>query len=107
MPNDNEPEAIPPGLNDKSIAPIGHNQPPLETIAYTVNGLCEAVHISRSTFYQEVSAGRLIASKVGRRTIITAGAATVWLNQLELLKPEAEAARKDETHPDPTPVEAI
>lgn len=45
--------------------------------------------ISRATVYREISAGRLEARKVGRRTVITRAAGDAWLGSL----PKFDAAR--------------
>jgi len=52
---------------------------------YTVNSLCEKMTISRSLFYKLRSQGRgpdLI--KIGNRSVITQGAADMWVQALEI-----------------------
>jgi excisionase family DNA binding protein len=50
-----------------------------ERLAYTVNEVLERVPVSRSHLYNEIAAGRLIASKSGRRTLFTPQALENWL----------------------------
>ena len=40
-------------------------------LLFSVKEFCEIVGIGRTTFYQEVKAGRIKAKKMGRRTLIT------------------------------------
>jgi hypothetical protein len=46
----------------------------------------ERNNISNTTLYKEIKSGRLVALKVGRRTIITAEAETNWLAALPKLR---------------------
>ncbi len=41
-----------------------------EKLAYTVREACAATGLGRSTLYEEVRAGRLIARKRGSKTVI-------------------------------------
>jgi excisionase family DNA binding protein len=54
--------------------------------ALTVNEFCKSVGIGRTSFYAEIKAGRLIALKVGRRTIIPHVEAQRWLISLPTIK---------------------
>jgi hypothetical protein len=49
--------------------------------------------LSRAAAYREIAAGRLVARKVGARTIITAEDAAAWRRSL----PKAPASARDET----------
>ncbi|WP_288637875.1 helix-turn-helix domain-containing protein [uncultured Oxalobacter sp.] len=40
-------------------------------LLFSVKEFCEIVGIGRTTFYQEVKAGRIKAKKMGRSTLIT------------------------------------
>jgi excisionase family DNA binding protein len=51
-------------------------------MALSVSEFCDACSISRSLFYQEVKAGRILPLKVGKRTLIAATEAHRWLNSL-------------------------
>lgn len=57
-------------------------------LSYTVDQFVTASGIGRTTVFAEIKAGRLKARKVGKRTLITAEAARVFLDSL----PEREAA---------------
>jgi excisionase family DNA binding protein len=50
--------------------------------ALRVSEACAALAISRSKFYEEVSAGRLKALKAGSRTLIPVASIDAWLNSL-------------------------
>lgn len=50
--------------------------------AQTVNQFLADVPIGRTKLYEEIAAGRLVAVKVGRRTLIRAEDAEAWLNSL-------------------------
>jgi excisionase family DNA binding protein len=54
--------------------------------AYTVEGFCERFGIGKSTFYEELNAGRIEARKVGSKTLIPAAAAEAWLSNLPRAK---------------------
>jgi len=54
--------------------------------ALTVNEFCKSVGIGRTSVYAEIKAGRLIALKVGRRTIIPHVEAQRWLSSLPTIK---------------------
>lgn len=45
---------------------------------YSIPDFCRAHGISRTQTYRELGAGRLAASKVGKRTVITAEQAAAW-----------------------------
>lgn len=50
--------------------------------AFTVNEFLDWARISRTTFYKEVSAGRLRLRKVGKRSLVLRQTAEEWLNSL-------------------------
>lgn len=71
--------------------PLANHALPAEPAAYSVDAFCAAHGVGRTTVYAEIKAGRLIASKVGRRTIILAEHARAWRDALpKLAKGEAE-----------------
>lgn len=47
-------------------------------LAWSVPQFAEVHGIGRSAVYLEIRSGRLLAAKVGRRTVITAEAAAEW-----------------------------
>ncbi len=61
----------------------------LEPLAYTIDESREAARVGRTTIYQEIAAGRLIARKVGRRTIILHDDLKSWLARLAQTKTTA------------------
>ncbi|MCH8112081.1 MAG: helix-turn-helix domain-containing protein [Proteobacteria bacterium] len=61
----------------------------LEPLAYTIDESREAARVGRTTIYQEIAAGRLIARKVGRRTIILRDDLKSWLARLAQAKTTA------------------
>ena len=54
----------------------------LEPLAYTIEELCLVAKVGRTAVYKEIAAGRLIARKVGRRTIILHSDSQSWLANL-------------------------
>ena len=57
--------------------------------ALTVEEFIAAYGIGRTTTYEEIAAGRLMAVKLGRRTIIPREAADAWLASLPPIKSKA------------------
>jgi excisionase family DNA binding protein len=55
---------------------------PLTPRAFSIPEFCRRYGIGRTNAYQEITAGRLRAVKVGRRTLITQVAAEAWLASL-------------------------
>ncbi|TCK30147.1 excisionase family DNA binding protein [Ancylobacter aquaticus] len=53
-----------------------------ETLAYDVNDAMRVLSIGRNKLYDEITAGRLDARKVGRRTVIPRAAIEAWLSNL-------------------------
>lgn len=53
-----------------------------ETLAYDVNDAMRVLSIGRNKLYDEITAGRLDARKVGRRTVIPRAAIETWLSNL-------------------------
>ncbi|HLO77408.1 MAG TPA: helix-turn-helix domain-containing protein [Magnetospirillum sp.] len=51
-------------------------------IAFSVEDFCSAFSIGRTALYAELKAGRLKASKCGRRTLIPRVEAERWLSSL-------------------------
>ena len=51
-------------------------------LAHSIDGACKRANCGRSYLYGEISAGRLRAKKMGRRTIILDGDLRDWLTQL-------------------------
>jgi excisionase family DNA binding protein len=50
--------------------------------ALSVSDFCEACSIGRSTFYEEVKAGRIRILKAGKRTLIASSEVQRWLDSL-------------------------
>lgn len=58
------------------------SQQPIAKVALTVADFCSHYSIGRTTFYDEVKAGRLRILKAGKRTLIAASEAQRWLDNL-------------------------
>lgn len=50
--------------------------------AFAVRDFCQWANISRSTFYKEVNAGRIIPVKLGKKTLVPIKEAERWLSAL-------------------------
>jgi excisionase family DNA binding protein len=51
-------------------------------LAYTVEGVCETAGIGRSSVFEAIRSGELVARKMGRRTIVLEGDLRRWLASL-------------------------
>lgn len=58
--------------------------------AFSIPKIAERNAVSVRTVYNEIGAGRLIARKVGTRTIITAADEAAWHQALPKISPKAE-----------------
>lgn len=67
----------------------GHPVPPL---AYSVEETLRLLGICRPQLYKEIRAGRLVARKLGRRTLIPADEVRRYLDALPRLQPHGAAA---------------
>jgi hypothetical protein len=59
-----------------------HSSTQARPLAYRIPPLSEATGVGRTKIYEEIAAGRLIASKVGSITIVTHPNALRWLRSL-------------------------
>jgi hypothetical protein len=50
--------------------------------AYSIDSFCKAYSIGRTKVYEEIKQGRLIVTKAGKKSLISAPAAEQWLNSL-------------------------
>ena len=57
--------------------------------AMSLQAFCDRYDIGRTKAYEEIKSGRLKARKAGRRTVITADDAELWLNRLPAMKERA------------------
>ncbi len=55
---------------------------PIRAAVLSVNDFCHWAGIGRTAFYAELKAGRLVARKFGRRTIVPMSEAEKWLDSL-------------------------
>ncbi len=69
---------------------------PLEQLAHTIDEVCKIAKVGRSSTYEEIRSGRLIARKCGRRTIILATDLHAWLDRLPRIEPEAIGPADDQ-----------
>jgi hypothetical protein len=58
---------------------------PSSRLAYSLRRLGRTTDVSVKLLYLEISAGRLVARKVGRRTIVRRADAIKWLRSLPVL----------------------
>jgi excisionase family DNA binding protein len=54
--------------------------------SYSPRQFCERHNLSNTTFYDQIKKGRLVALKVGRKTIITEEAEQDWLASLPKMR---------------------
>lgn len=65
---------------------------PAEKRNFTVEGFMLAYGVSRARTYAEINAGRLVARKLGGRTLIARADADAWLDALPRYQPSRAAA---------------
>jgi excisionase family DNA binding protein len=58
-------------------------------LGYSIEQLCRAASIGRQTAYDEIAAGRLVAIKINRRTLIRRADAERWLESAPQIKPRS------------------
>lgn len=56
--------------------------PPPNPEVFEIMEFCGWARVSRSTAFEEIAKGRLIARRVGRKSLITLAAAKAWLASL-------------------------
>jgi excisionase family DNA binding protein len=61
--------------------------------AFPIATFCKKYGIGRSKAYEEIKSGRLVALKVGRRTLISADDAERWLSSLRRAGPSLMPAQ--------------
>lgn len=54
-------------------------------LAYSIQALSAATSISRSSIYEAIASGALVARHQGRRTLITHAAAVAWLDGMPVV----------------------
>jgi excisionase family DNA binding protein len=71
-------------LNESSSSPQNHLAP--AKLAYSIKEFCFVAGVGRTTVYQAIKAGALVARKSGKRTLIAASDARQWLEALPAFK---------------------
>jgi excisionase family DNA binding protein len=61
--------------------------------AFPIAAFCNRYGIGRSKAYEEIKSGRLVALKVGRRTLISTDDAERWLSSLHRAGPSLTLAQ--------------
>jgi hypothetical protein len=62
--------------------------------AFSIPEVVEAASICRTTVFAEIAAGRLVARKLGRRTVVLASDLETWLEQLPSIDPNTRVSGK-------------
>jgi excisionase family DNA binding protein len=57
-----------------------------QRMGWSITDAARTANVGRSTVYEEIKAGRLVARKMGRRTIILDRDLQAWLSTLPTLK---------------------
>lgn len=57
-----------------------------EPLAYTVSDFARVASVGKTTIYEEIAAGRLVAAKVGAKTLIPAERGREWLKAREVAR---------------------
>ena len=64
-------------------------------LSYSIKRLASECDVGRSFLYEEINAGRLIARKAGRRTIIRRVDAIRWLRALRTVTARSAGVERD------------
>ena len=65
--------------------PANRDQTPMNTpLAYSIAQACEVANIGRTSIYEAINSGELIARKNGRRTVILSDDLRRWLQSLRV-----------------------
>ncbi len=57
--------------------------PPVTPLAYTITNVCRISGCGRTKVYEEIAAGRLKVTRIGRRTLIRHAELERWLSEAE------------------------
>jgi hypothetical protein len=69
-------------LGSFSRQPVPRALPPDAIGSFELDEFGSWASVGRTTIYEEAKAGRLIVSKIGRKSIVTFANARAWLNAL-------------------------
>jgi hypothetical protein len=61
--------------------------PKINDGAFNLDEFAKWARVGRTAVYMEAAAGRLIVSKIGRRSVVTYANASAWLNSLPTRQP--------------------
>jgi excisionase family DNA binding protein len=65
--------------------PANRDQTPMNTpLAYSIAQACEVANFGRTSIYEAINSGELIARKNGRRTVILSDDLRRWLQSLRV-----------------------
>jgi excisionase family DNA binding protein len=59
----------------------------MEQLAFTISEACNAARIGRTTLYEAIKRGDLVAAKYGRKTLIRVDDLRNWLGRLPTIGP--------------------
>ena len=59
--------------------------PQEQRLAYGVDDVVRVSGVGRSTVYQQIKPGRLVARKIGKRTVVLKADLNAWLNNLPMM----------------------
>ena len=62
--------------------------------AYSIKDFCRAYGVGPTTFYEELNEGRLVACKIGRKTVVPADVAEAWFASRPRWTPSTPVARR-------------
>jgi hypothetical protein len=66
-----------------------------DRVAFSIESFARAHDIGRTKTLQQIRSGKLIARKIGTRTIITVEDARVWRESLPTAEPDARVKREE------------
>jgi excisionase family DNA binding protein len=69
------------------VKPANDGETILEQLALTVAEACAAARIGRTTLYEAIKNGDLVAAKYGRKTLIRVDDLRSWLGRLPTIGP--------------------
>ena len=94
---------VPRGRKGSRDQAEGEQSNPSERLAYSILEFCEVASLKRSTVYEEIKAGRLIARKARGRTIILSADGNNYLLSLPPSRPRPPSRKPPDGQPAPLP----
>ena len=74
------------------IRPANDGEVIMEQLALTISEACAAARIGRTSLYEAIKRGELVAAKYGRKTLVRTADLRAWLDSLPTVTADSMAA---------------